>query len=46
MAFNGCGELDRAYCGPELFPCLFGGVQVVIAEVVVAAGCGERGADI
>ena len=40
VAFYGCGELDRAYCGPVLFPCLLGGVQVVLAEVVVAAGCG------
>src|ERR1035438_8307189 len=45
VAFDGCGELDGAHRGPELFPCLLGGVQVVVAEVVVAAGCGQRGAD-
>jgi len=38
VAFDGCGELDGAYCGPALFPVLFGGVQVGGAEVVVAGG--------
>lgn len=46
MAFDGCGEFDRAYRGPVLLPCLLGYVQVIVAEVVVAAGCGQRGADL
>src|ERR1035438_2600090 len=45
VAFDGCGELDWAYCRPVLFPGVLGGVQVAGAEVVVAAGCGEGGAD-
>jgi len=40
MAFDGCGESDRTYRCPVLLPCLLGRVQVILAKVVVAAGCG------
>ena len=46
VALDGCGQLDRADGGPVLFPGLLGCVQVGFTEVVVAAGCGQGGADL
>src|SRR6266699_4651329 len=43
VPFYGRGELYRTGGGPVGFPGLLGGVEVVIAEVVVAGGGGERG---
>jgi hypothetical protein len=45
VLFYGCGELDRAHGGPVLLPRLFGRVQVLVGQVVVAAGGGQGGPD-
>jgi hypothetical protein len=45
LLFHGRGELDRVHGGPVLLPRLFGRVQVLVGQVVVAAGGGQGGPD-
>jgi hypothetical protein len=46
VALDGCGQLDRADGSPVLFPGLLGHLQAGFAEVMVAAGRGQGGADL
>jgi hypothetical protein len=43
---HGRRQLDGTRSRPEVLPCLFRGAQVVVPEIVVAGGRGERGADL
>ena len=45
VAFHGRGQLNWPDCGPVLLPSLLGRVQVILAQVVIPAGRGQRCAD-
>jgi hypothetical protein len=45
VVFHCCAQLDRPNGDPVMFPGLFGRFEVVLAEIVVAAGGGEGGTD-
>jgi hypothetical protein len=42
MAFNRGGQLYRPTRCPVLLPCLLGAVQLILTQVMVASGCGQR----